>query len=67
MCGVQGLIRTDLSEEARLGEVCDPLGRHLAFRQAQLHLQHRVGEASDVRAWDGLVGVPVPPGAQQQS
>lgn len=65
MCSAQGLIRTDLSEEARLGEVCDPLRRHLAFRQTQLHLQHRMGEAGDVRAWNRLVGVPVPPASQQ--
>ena len=53
--------KTYLSEESRLCEVSDPLWSCLAFRQAQLHLQHSVGKSGDVGAWNGLVGISVPP------
>ena len=54
-------LNTHLGQVARLYEVCDPLRGLLAFRQAQLHLQHSVREACDVAAANGGMWVPVPP------
>lgn len=63
VCGVA--VKAYLSEEARLSEVGDPLWGCLAFRQAELHFQHGMREARDVCAWNGLIGIPIPPALTQ--
>jgi hypothetical protein len=45
----------------RVHQLRHPVGRRFPLRQAQLDLQHSVGEARDLGAMDGQGGIAVPP------
>lgn len=46
----EALQGTYLSKVARVEQILHPLRRLLALGQAQLHLQHTMGEPGDLRA-----------------
>ena len=52
-----------LWDSIRLQKILDPGGRGLALRQAQLHLQHCMGEPGHLCPWQCHVGIPIPPAA----
>jgi hypothetical protein len=64
-CPPGSALCTALPSPAHPAAHLHPRGRVLALRQAELHLQHGVGEAGDLAAVDGQRGVTVPAASQR--